>query len=51
MPGGTGRIGLTSWARMRPSSGLWQRLYFRPLPHQHKSFECRAIVGVAMPAG
>ncbi|MEY4401891.1 MAG: hypothetical protein RL072_1756, partial [Actinomycetota bacterium] len=22
----------------RPSSGLWQRLYLRPLPHQQASF-------------
>ncbi len=45
---GTLRIGLTSWGTTRPSRGLWHRLYFRPLPHQHRSLERRAIVGVAI---
>jgi hypothetical protein len=40
---GTVRIGLTSPGRTRPSSGLWHRLYFRPLPHQHRSFDRRVV--------
>ena len=54
MPAGTGRIGLTSWGTTRPSRGLWQRLYLRPLPHQHRSFERNTVVdvvGVAMAPG
>ena len=42
------RIGLTSPGSTRPSRGLWHRLYLRPLPHQHRSLERRAMVGVAI---
>ena len=39
---GTARIGLTTPCSTRPSSGLWQRLYLRPLPHQHGVVRLRA---------
>ena len=44
--GGHGRQGLIVPGTMRPSSSLWHRLYLRPLPHQHGSFE-RSAVGAA----
>src|SRR4029079_17468676 len=34
---GTVRIGDTTPGSTRPSDRLWQRLYLRPLPHQHGS--------------
>jgi hypothetical protein len=42
---GTVRIGLTTPGRTLPSSGLWQRLYLRPLPHQQDSFAAGGIAG------
>ena len=42
---GTVRIGLTAPGRTLPSSGLWQRLYLRPLPHQQDSFAAGGIAG------
>ena len=42
---GTGRRGLTMPCITRPSSGLWQRLYLRPLPHQHASLACGRVDG------
>jgi hypothetical protein len=47
---GTLRMGLTTPGSTRPSSGRWQRLYLRPLPHQQGSLaEGRASGGVAVP--
>ena len=46
MSSGTARSGPTAPARM--SAGLWQRLYFLPLPHQQSSF-ARNIVEVIGP--
>lgn len=47
---GTLRVGLTIPGRTRPSSERWQRLYLRPLPHQHGSLEAgRAAGGVELP--
>jgi hypothetical protein len=45
MCSGTARIGLTMPFNTRPSSGLWQRLYLRPLPHQHTSFADGSVFG------
>ena len=42
---GTARIGLTTPCSTRPSSGRWQRLYFRPLPHQQASLACGSVAG------
>ena len=42
---GTERIGLMTPCSIRPSVPLWQRLYLRPLPHQHGSFEAGSISG------
>ena len=41
MCGGTVRIGPTRPGRTRPPDALWQRLYLRPLPHQHGSLDLR----------
>src|SRR3954454_18598431 len=46
MSSGTARSGPTAPAWM--SAGLWQRLYFLPLPHQQSSF-ARNIVEVMSP--
>ena len=48
---GTGRTGLTVPFSTRPSSGLWHRLYFRPLPHQQMSFERGSTAGAVMAQG
>src|SRR5918994_1328759 len=45
MWGGTVRIGETMPGSTRPSVRLWQRLYLRPLPHQHGSFACGNVPG------
>ena len=37
--------GLTTPGSTRPSERLWQRLYLRPLPHQHGSLACGRVVG------
>ncbi len=42
---GTERIGLMTPCSTRPSIGLWQRLYLRPLPHQHSSLASGGTVG------
>ena len=42
---GTDRRGLTTPGSTRPSRGLWQRLYLRPLPHQHGSFAVGSTAG------
>jgi len=42
---GTLRIGLTIPCNTRPSSGLWHRLYLRPLPHQHISLAAGSTFG------
>src|SRR5205823_2325875 len=52
MWGGTVRSGLTRPGSTRPSIVLWQRLYLRPLPHQHGSFDLSAtvLVGAVTPS-
>ena len=39
------RIGLTTPGSTLPSVRLWQRLYFRPLPHQHGSLAWGSTAG------
>ena len=39
---------VTSPWQTRPSDFLWQRLYFRPLPHQHGSFALGSVEGAAV---
>src|SRR5262245_48885222 len=48
MCSGTDRIGLTTPGTTRPASGLWQRLYLRPLPHQQRSFDRRLVADMLM---
>lgn len=48
---GTERIGLITPGRTRPSSGLWQRLYLRPLPHQQASFAWGSEAGGVVDMG
>jgi hypothetical protein len=45
MVSGTLRIGVTTPGSTRPSDFLWQRLYLRPLPHQHASFAFGKMAG------
>jgi hypothetical protein len=45
MCAGTLRMGLMTPCCTRPSVGLWQRLYLRPLPHQQASFACGSTAG------
>ena len=45
MEAGTDRIGDTNPGMIRPSVFLWQRLYLRPLPHQHTSFAAGNVDG------
>ena len=51
MCSGTGRTGLTVPFTTRPSNCLWHRLYLRPLPHQHRSFERGGAERLVMPPG
>jgi hypothetical protein len=51
MCAGTESIGLIVPGSMRPSVVLWQRLYLRPLPHQHASLAAGRTAGGCAAAG
>ena len=51
MLSGTVLIGLIVPGSMRPSVVLWQRLYLRPLPHQHASLAAGRTAGGWAAAG
>ncbi len=54
MEGGTTRGGDSRPGRSASVDGLWQRLYLRPLPHQHCSLDLRvrvSVIGGGRPSG